>query len=338
MVVLQLVPGLESGGVERGTLEVAAELVRRGQTSLVISGGGRLVDELSKAGSEHIAWPVGNKSPLTLRYVSRLRQLIRDRRVDIVHARSRVPAWVAYWACRGTSAHFLTTVHGLYSVNAYSAIMTKGERVIAVSETIRQYILAHYPRCDPGKIHIIPRGVNPDEFPFSHQPPAKPVLTLPGRLTRLKGHHDFFELLRRLPDVTGLVVGDEDPRRRDYAAELRRSAPPNVTFTGHRRDVREVYATSSIVFSLSRQPESFGRTTLEALSVGTPVIGYDHGGVGEILAELCPQGRVPVGDLDALTQRVQEFLQTPPPIPRQHRFTLRAMLDAELGLYEDVLR
>lgn len=338
MTVLQLLPALDSGGVERGTLEVAAELVRRGHRSLVISAGGRLVESLTRAGSEHFAWSIGVKTPLTLRYVSRLRQFIRENKVNIVHARSRVPAWIAHWACQGTNAKFVTTVHGLYSVNAYSAIMTRGERVIAVSETVRRYITANYPRCAPGKISVIPRGVDPAEFPYGHQPPVKPVLTLPGRLTRLKGHHDFFELLRRFPNVTGLIVGEEDPRRRQYAAELRRAAPPNAEFTGHRADMRVVLAESQIVFSLSQKPESFGRTTLEALSLGVPVIGYDHGGVGEILAELFPAGRVPLGDLDALAKHVGEFLERPPVVPRNDRFTLRAMLDAELALYEELAK
>ena len=337
MIVLQLLPHLESGGVERGTLEVAAELVRRGHTSIVISGGGRLVAPLTQAGSEHITWPIGAKSPAALLLVRRLRRFIRARGVNIVHARSRVPAWIARLAC-GNETHFLTTVHGLYSVNAYSAIMTKGERVIAVSETVHRYIRENYPACDPGKIRVIPRGVDPAEFPHGHQAPPQPVLTLPGRLTRLKGHHDFFELLRRLPEVTGLVVGEEDPRRREYAAELRRDAPANATFTGHQADMRAIYRQSSVVLSLSRQPESFGRTTLEALSLGVPVIGYDHGGVGEILAALCPTGRIPVGDWDALTHRVREFLQHPPPVPRNDRFTLQAMLDAELALYEEMAR
>jgi len=337
MTILQLVPHLEAGGVERGTLEVAAELVRRGHTSLVISGGGRLVPELTQAGSEHITLPIGAKSPATLRLVGKLRHIIRDRRVDIVHARSRVPAWIGYWACRNTPARFVTTVHGLYSVNAYSAIMTKGERVIAVSETVRRYILENYRGCEPRRVCLVPNGVDPEQFPRDYRPPAEPVLTLPGRLTRLKGHPDFFELLRRLPHVAAWVVGDEDPRRRAYATWLRRVAPPNVTFLGHQTDMRRIYQTSSIVFSLSRQPESFGRTTLEALSVGVPVIGYDHGGVGEILAALHPAGRVPVGDVDTLVSRTEQLLQHAPPVPLPEGYRLADTLANTIRVYEELL-
>ncbi len=349
LTVVQLLPRLDSGGVERGTLEVGDALTRRGHVSIVISGGGRLVRSLEGAGTEHITWPVGKKTLATLRYVIRLRQFLCERRVDVLHARSRVPAWVAWLAWRGlppaTRPRFVTTVHGLYSVNAYSAIMTRGERVIAVSDTVRRYIVENYPRTDPDRISVIPRGVDETAFPYGYRPDpvirhqlagdrVGPLLTLPGRLTRLKGHLDFCELLRRLPHAVGVIVGDEDPRRRGYADELRRVAPSNVVFAGHRSDMRDVLATSTIVLSLSRQPESFGRTTLEALSLGVPVIGYDHGGVGELLAELCPAGRVPVGDLDRLTDCVRAFLAAPPVVPHPHRFTLRRMLEQELALYE----
>lgn len=363
LTVVQLVPMLEAGGVERGTLEVAAALVERGHRSIVISGGGRLVDELLVAGSEHITWPIGKKSPMTLRLISKLKKLSRVESVDILHARSRVPAWVAYLAWRSMKPNdrprFITTMHGLHSVSAYSAIMTRGERVIAVSNAMRHHILDHYPRADPSRLEVIHRGVDPDEFPRDWSPGTewrdrwyeafpmlrdRPVLTLPGRITRLKGHHDFIELMRRLRDrgvdAAGLVVGGDDPRRAGYARELRhrieRERVDNVIFAGHRRDVREVFAVSDIVLSLSAQPESFGRTVLEALSMGRPVIGYDHGGVGEILAMQFPDGRVPIGDIDALTKRAERFINDPPNVPPIERFTRREMLEKTLALYEEL--
>ena len=146
LTVLQAVPALQGGGVERSTLEVAAALVRNGHRSLVISAGGRLVPELLDAGSEHVCWPIGRKSPLTLRLVPRLRRLLHREGVDILHARSRLPAWVAWLAWRGMDParrpRFITTVHGLNSVNAYSAVMLKGEQVVAVSA---QYMYAVIP-------------------------------------------------------------------------------------------------------------------------------------------------------------------------------------------------
>lgn len=364
LTVVQMLPALESGGVERGTLEIGAYLAQHGHRSIVISAGGRLVEQLVREGSEHLAWPVGRKSLLTLRLVPRLRRLLLTQQVDILHVRSRVPAWLAWLTWRGmdpaTRPHFVSTVHGLYSVNAYSGVMTRGERVIAVSDTVRDYIVANYPTIDPGVIRVIPRGVAATAFPYGWRPSqdwlghwyashpqllAKRVLTLPGRITRLKGHHDFIDLIVALKarglDVHGLVVGGADPRRPGYARELdarciQQGLQADLSFVGQRPDMREIYAVSDLVLSLSTRPESFGRTVLEALSLGRPVIGYDHGGVGEVLAEVYPAGRVPLGDGPRLLERVLELLNQPPPVPREHRFTLDNMLSRTLALYEEL--
>ena len=365
LTVVQVLPAMASGGVERGTVEVGAELVRRGHRAIVISGGGRMVAELDRHKVEHVSWSIGRKSLLTLRYISKLRKFLRDERVDILHARSRLPAWIAYLAWRGmdprTRPRFVTTVHGFYSVGRYSAVMAKGERVIAVSKAVQRYISENYPKTDPTRIVLIPRGVDPRIYPYGHRPPPtwsqrwfkenphlldKLVLTLPGRITRLKGHSDFIELIARLVarelPVHGLIVGAEDPRRKKYADTLHREIHKRglegvISFTGQRIDMREVYASSNLVLSLSRQPESFGRTVLEALSLGVPVIGYDHGGVGEILAELLPDGRVPVGDLDVLTDRVSEFLVKAPPVASGHDYSLQRMLDRTMDVYESIV-
>jgi glycosyltransferase involved in cell wall biosynthesis len=364
--VAQLLPALNGGGVERGTLEVARELVKRGHRSIVISAGGRLVPELVNAGSEHLAWPLGVKSPLTLRWVWPLRRWLTAQRVDILHVRSRLPAWIGWLAWRGmnpaTRSRFVTTVHGRYSVSRYSAIMTRGERVIAVSQTVRDDLHRHYPELPAERIQLIPRGVNPTEFPHGYQPSTAwrnawhrqypqlhnaLVLTLPGRLSRLKGHADFIALIARLREsglpVCGLIVGGEEPGRQRYAAGLRdtvrmRGLSDVVLFTGHRSDMREIYAASTLALSLSAQPESFGRTVLEALSLGTPVVGYDHGGVGEILARLYPVGLTPLGDEVALTTKVAELLIAAPPVPPEPAFPLQRMLDETLALYETLLQ
>ncbi len=364
LTVLQLLPALESGGVERGTLEVASELARRGHRSLVISSGGRLVEALERAGSEHVTWDIGVKSPLALRFIPRLRRLCAEQHIDIVHARSRLPAWIAYLAWRGmnpaTRPHFVTTVHGLYSVNRYSAVMARGERVIAVSNTARDYLLKNYPQIDAARIVVIPRGVDPLEFPYGYRPSAqwlaawyaqypqlkdKFVITLPGRLTRLKGHEDFIALMGRLKAdglaVHGLIVGGENPKRTAYARALRDRVAAEglqdmITFTGRRDDIRDVYAASSLILSLSSKPESFGRTVLEPLRLGVPTIGYDHGGVGEILAALFPTGRTPRNDVAALYAKVVALRREPATVPSQPVFDLRDMLDKTLQLYLSV--
>jgi glycosyltransferase involved in cell wall biosynthesis len=365
LTVLQMLPALDGGGVERGTLEVAKALVDAGHRSLVMSAGGRLVEDLVAQGSEHFCWPVHRKSLLTLRLIWRLRRFLREQAVDILHVRSRAPAWVAWLGWRAMPAdrrpRFITTVHGLYSVNIYSKIMLRGERVIAVSNTVRDYILQNYPDIDPRVIEVIPRGVDPAEWPGGYRPSAqwldawyaqypqlqgRQVLTLPGRLTRLKGHRDFIDLIARLraqgEDVHGLIVGGEDLRRLAYAKELRALIADSglgdaITFTGQRADIKDIYAVSDIVFSLSTKPESFGRAVLEALSIGRPVIGYAHGGVGEVLRQLYPQGVVDLADQQGLTARVAGLLDKAPPVPTAHPFTLDRMLTSTLDLYQELV-
>lgn len=362
LTILQLLPALDSGGVERGTLEVGKHLVDNGHRSLVISAGGRMVDQLQQEGSTHFAWPIGKKSLWTLRHVGRLRRFLREQQVDIVHARSRMPAWVAWLAWRGMEAahrpRFVTTVHGLYSVNAYSAIMARGEQVIAVSETVRDYVLNNYPSTDPARIRVIPRGIDPLAYPHGYTPdPAwlerwqaqypqlagRTILTLPGRITRLKGHEDFIELIARLratgEAVHGLIVGGAEVKKLPYLAELQqtvrqRGLSDDITFTGQRSDLREIMAISDIVLSLSSKPEAFGRTVLEALGIGIPVVGYAHGGVGEQLSRLYPQGQVTLGDLDGLVEHCRKVGRQTRIIPAAALPTLQSMLASTLSVYE----
>ncbi|MCG8378418.1 MAG: glycosyltransferase, partial [Proteobacteria bacterium] len=149
LTVLQVLPALQSGGVERGTIEVAAELIRRGHRAVVVSAGGRMEDELLETGAEHVTLPVGQKSLLSLRYLAPLKSTIESTGADILHCRSRFPAWLGLiaWSLMPASRRpaFVTTVHGPYSVNAYSRVMVRGDRVIAISEFIRDYIREAYP-------------------------------------------------------------------------------------------------------------------------------------------------------------------------------------------------
>lgn len=363
LTVLQVLPALEAGGVERGTLEVGKYLVENGHRSLVMSAGGRMVEQLLQEGSDHYTWHIGKKSLLTLRYVNRLRKFFTEQKIDIVHVRSRLPGWIVYLAWRGmdpaTRPRFVTTVHGPYTVNKYSAVMTKGERVIAISEFIQRYILANYPDVVPNKIRLIRRGVSAEQFPYGHQPSAawleawhkqypqlqgKQVLTLPARLTRWKGPEDLIELIARLRrrglEVHGVLVGEAHSKRQGFRQELERKAAlagvlEHLTFTGHRTDLREIMAISDIVYSLSREPEAFGRTTVEALSLGIPVIGYGHGGVGEQLAAILPEGRITMGDIQALEKRTLIWLETPPVVPKEQPFTLQNMLQKTLAVYQE---
>lgn len=366
LTVVQMLPALHAGGVERGTVEIAEALVAAGHRAIVIADGGRYSERLTAIGAEWFPWPVGRKSLATLwRFVPKVRELLTRERVDILHLRSRFPAWVGALAWRGLPPlerpRLVTTVHGFYSVNRYSAIMTRGEAVICVSEAIRRYVVRHYPKTDPARLTVIPRGIDPAHYPRGYRPTAewfqewfaqfpetrdKRWVTLPARLTRWKGQLELLavwpEIVARHPDAHALLVGGFDSRRADYVAELRRliaerNLTASVTLTGDRPDLKNILAASTVVLSLSTDPEAFGRTTLEALALGTPVVGYHHGGVAEQLAAIYPHGSVAVGDRTALTRQLDAALAgILPPVtaPLPEPFTLAAMQRATLALYE----
>lgn len=365
LTVLQLVPALESGGVERGTLEVAQALLTHGHRALVMSAGGRLTGPLQACGAEHYTWPIGKKSLKTLFLVRRLRQFFIEQKIDIVHARSRVPAWIAWLAWRGmnplTRPRWVTTVHGLYGVSRYSRIMAQGERVIAVSATVRDYILHAWPDTPPWRISVIPRGVDAHAYPYDYQPDAvwkqafseafpisgKLLLTLPGRITRLKGHEDFIEIVRRLKKrgvpVYGLIAGGASSSKQRYLHKLRyrvrsMGLENDIGFTGQRDDLKNILAISNLVLSLSTQPESFGRTTLEALKMGIPTAGYAHGGVGEILRTIYPAGLLQIDQIDITSKRIADLLQQPVSVPQGDFYPLQLMLDDTLKLYQELFR
>jgi len=362
LVVVQLLPALENGGAERSTLEVARALVAAGHRSVVISAGGRMVRQLEAEGSEHVTLDIGSKSLRSLTRIGTLRRTLAAVRPDIVHARSRMPAWLAWLALRGMRPKpaFVTTVHGLNSPGAWSGIMIRGDRVIAVSQSVRDFLLGHYPRIDAARLTVIPRGIDPEAFPYGYraepawrdaffaeypQLAGAPLLTLPGRGTRLKGHADAIALIAGLRergiDARLLLLGIVERGREAYLREMQQLAEARgvsdiVVFSSPRSDVRDVFAVSDLVLQLSNKPESFGRTVIEALSLCRPVLGYAHGGVGELLAELYPAGRVPAGDVDRLIVRAAELLGRAPPIAPLQRYHLSDMQSAVLALYEEV--
>lgn len=372
LTVVQLLPALHSGGVERSTLEIAGALVRGGHRAIVVSAGGRLVPQLEACGAEHIALDIGRKSPLTFLHVRRLRALFAECVADIVHARSRLPAWIGWFALRGMPAaqrpHFVTTVHGLNSPSRYSAIMTRGERVICVSDTVRDYVLAHYPDTDPAQLQVIPRGIDPTAFPRApwpdHDARARvavrhptlggdgPLLLLPGRGTRLKGHSDALALLGSLRadglDARLWMPGAREPGREAYIADLEAGAArcgyaDALAITPPTAEIHEAYAASDLVLQVSRKPESFGRTVIEALSVGRPVAGWAHGGVGELLRELLPAGAVAPFDAGALHRAARDLLAQVHGVPvtmplSLRRYSLEAMQAETLDGYQALIR
>ncbi|MEO8160017.1 MAG: glycosyltransferase [Arenimonas sp.] len=353
LTVVQLLPALSSGGVERSTLEVGAALVAAGHRSVVVSGGGRLVAPLEAAGSEHLTLDIGRKSPASLRHVVSLRRLFARVDADIVHARSRLPAWLGWHAlgarALGARPHFVTTVHGLNSPGRYSGIMARGERVICVSESVRAYVLQHWPATPAARLQVIERGIDPAQYPRQPRYVAadgRRMLLMPGRGTRLKGHASAIELLAGVRaagvDAWLWLPGALEPGRESYLGELQAQADAlgvgaQLRIDPPLEDMAAVYRDCALVLQLSAKPESFGRTVVEALCSGRAVVGWDRGGVGELLARYFPQGRVPAGDAAALLATTLRTLAEHSPPPLVHPQTLRGMQAQTLEVYDSLV-
>jgi glycosyltransferase involved in cell wall biosynthesis len=364
MHIVQALVSLNVGGSELVATELSEFMVRQGHRVTVIAADGPIGERVRASGAAHLDWPIGRKRLSTLRFVGRLRSWFQESGPDIVHVHSRWPAWVCWRALRSMGPvqrpRFLTTMHGHYSVSPYSAVMAKGDRVIAVSEHIRRYTLGNYPDVAQNKVITIHGGASREDFPYGYQATpewrrateaefpqlaGKRWLALPGRVTRWKGHSEFLKLLAKLhrdfPDIQGVFVGGCRPGSR-YQKELTEQAQQagildRITFTGNRLDIRDWMSAAEIVFNLSSDPpEAFGRTVLEALCLGRPLVGWDHGGAAEILATMFPPGAVPPGNMDALEQRVRLFLAEPPKVPCSDAFGLEESMRKHLRVYEDL--
>ena len=332
-VVLQVVPGLTTGGAERGCVDVAIALAAKGARTLVASSGGPMVRELDRAGVEHVKLPLDSKNPFTIwRNADRLAALIKDHGVEVVHARSRAPGWSALMAAERTGARFMTTFHAPYNFKGalkkrYNSVMARGERIIAISNFIRSHILANYPVA-PEAIRLIHRGIDhavfhPDRVTQPrliqlaqqwHLPDDRPVILLPGRLTRWKGQLDLVDAVARLKrrDVVCLMVGSDQGRHR-YRRELeRRIADLDlrdvVCLVDHCSDMAAAYMMSTVVVSASREPEAFGRVIVEAQAMGKPVIVTNIGAVMETVIPGETAEIVPPSDPEALAESLAHAL------------------------------
>ena len=335
--ILQVLPALGAGGgVERGTIEIAQAIVAAGGRALVASAGGARAHELKRVGAEHIELPMQSKNPLVMyANIGRLLRVIRENKVDVVHARSRAPAWSAYYAAKRTGVPYMTTFHGTYNAgNAlkrrYNSIMMRGERVIAISRFIGGHVHQNY-GVSPGKIRIIHRGVNLERFDPTKVTAERvaalanqwrlgdglPVIMLPGRLTRWKGQTVFIEAVRQLGrnDIRCLLVGS-DQGRTEYRQELETLVHKHglggvVRIVDHCDDMPAAYMLTDVVVSASTDPEAFGRIVVEAQALGRPVIASDHGGARETVIEGETGWLFPPGDVDALTAALDKVLSLP---------------------------
>jgi len=355
--VVQVVPRLEVGGVERGTVEFAAFLQQQGHQPTVISAGGALVSQLQQAGITHVELDVASKSPKIIWQARKLRSIMAQIQPDVVHARSRIPAWICHLAMRKMNPRPLsvTTLHGLHSVSRYSAIMASSDQVIAVSNTAKKYLTDHYHTHLKREPVVIHRGVS-EAFDPHHRIPhdwqtnwqsAHPELSgqqtvlLPGRLSRVKGVENLFPWLQSMPDQTRLLL-TASPDESAYARQIARqlsdmNVADKVCWLGIERDMPSLYQTVDLVVSVNHKAESFGRTVLEALTMGVPVVAFALGGVEEVMGELFPQGLVKAAEPDELAQRINDFLLTKPAFKVRHAFTNQHMFSQTLALYQRLL-
>ncbi|QQG36340.1 MAG: glycosyltransferase family 4 protein [Micavibrio aeruginosavorus] len=340
-VIMQVIPSLGAGGAEQGCIDVAAELARVGAISIIVSNGGYRVPEALRVGTTHIQMNVDSKNPFTIwRNSRKLRKLINRYKVDIVHARSRAPAWSCYLACKNSTARFMTTCHAPYNLKEgfwgrwkqrYNSSIAKGERVIAISHFVADYLRKYYD-IDLRNIRVIHRGVALEKFhptavsaermiKLSREwrlPDGVSIVMMPGRLTRWKGHHVLIDAMARLnrPDTVCVLIGS-DQGRKEYREELERTVKQRklegqIRIVDHCNDMPAAYMLATVAVSASIDPEGFGRIAAEAQAMGRPIVATDHGGSRETIVRGETGWLVPPNDAEALAKAIEEALALDP--------------------------
>lgn len=372
-VVMQIIPSLGAGGAEQGCIDVAAELVKSGAKSIVVCHGGHRIPEILRGGSTHIEMPVHSKNPFVMwRNIARIRKLIREHDVDIVHVRSRAPAWSAWKAVEGTRAKFITTCHAPFNISGeakkfYNSSIARGERVIAISNYVRDYLLENY-EIEERNIRVIHRGVaiekfHPNAVAPTHLirltkewrvPDGCIIVMMPGRLTRWKGHHVLVDAIAQLKrdDVFCVMVGD-DQGRTEYREEIEeairtKGLEGRARIIGHCADMPAAYMLANIVVSASTDPEGFGRVPIEAQAMGRPIVATNHGGAMETILPGHTGWLVPPGDAGALSNAIGEALSMEPEqrslmatYAMMHvadNFTKAHMVDRTMDVYAELLQ
>lgn len=370
MVVLQVLPALVSGGVERGTVEMTEAIVRAGGTALVASAGGPMMPMIERAGGRHIGLPLMTRDPVNILINARkLARVIEANAVDLVHARSRAPAWSAWIAARRTGTPFVTTYHGAYGErfllkHLYNGVMARGDRVIAISHYIADLVARRH-HVGPGRLRVIPRGVDPDLFDPAlvsgeriHKlarawrvPDGARVVLLPARLSAWKGHEVLLQAVARLgrEDVCCVFAGRG--QRRAMARLTKRAQElgidPQLRLAGHVDDMPTALMLADVVVHASIEPEAFGRVVIEAQAMGRPVVASDLGGPAETVETGVTGWRVPPGDVEQLAATIDYVLglddDARAALGMQaretvlERYTTSAMQDATLSVYAELL-
>ena len=331
--ILQLIPTMQSGGAERSCIDVTAALTAAGHQAFIATAGGRWSGELVRGGGHIFNLPLKSKNPLALwRNSRKLAQIICDYKIDIVHARSRAPAWSGYWAAKQTGIPFMTTFHAAYKFSnkwkqRYNSIMAKGVRIIAISHYIAQHILDHYP-VDINDIRVIYRGTPMERFHPNmihperliklakewQVPEDKQLILMPSRFTRIKGHHVLIEALALMKRRDFFcVICDASPDTEQYQQELlqlidKHKLQQHVRLVGFCADVPAAMRLAQLVVAPSLVPEGFGRVPVEAQAAGTPVVASAIGGHKEIIIDGETGWLVPPDDTAAMAAAMNKAL------------------------------
>lgn len=364
MKIVQILPSLNDGGVERGVVDSNRLYVQAGHESWVISAGGKRVAQIEAVGGRHLTLDVKSKNPLTApRRAWALRRALREIRPDLVHFRSRVPGWLTLWANRPLGLPTVSTMHGLNHPGLYSSVMVRADRVICVSTAGRAFVREHYPWVPEARLAVIPRGVDLETFDPARLDAAwqadfrkrwglegRFVAAAIGRVSRLKGVDVLIRAVAELkdawPELTALVVGGPQKHQEDYLDELQALArglgvADRVVFTGSQSHIPEIDALADVLCSCNvSKPESFGRTVAEALAMETPVVAAAHGGVLDIVRDGVDGFLVPPGDAHALAQALRRVRDARLGPLRPHIadcFTAERMAQATLALYDALL-
>ena len=302
--LMQLVPAMEQGGVERGVVEMNGVITRHGWRNIVVSAGGRLADRITADGGRHITMDVKSKNPLTyFARAAKLRKLLEEERPDVVCAHSRVPAWLYVRAAKGLGIPWITFAHGANSISPYSRVMTFGNITVTPSLYIADYLKKAYGISDR-RLRIIPRAIERERFDIDRldrqfierakadwRTEGKKIVMGVGRITQLKGYDILIKAMSHLDDGFKLViVGEAEELRKDVEEALHAlvkelGLESRVVFAGNQQKIAECLSIADVVVSSNiKKPEAFGRSMAEALAMGKPVVAKAFGGALDIVA------------------------------------------------------
>lgn len=364
--ILQVLPSLISGGVERGTIDIANALSERKYGSFIASSGGKLTKMLNKE-VFHFTINTFSKNPYRIyRNINLLKKIIKENDIDIIHARSRAPAWSCYFAAKSTNIKFITTFHGIYNhqnfaKRYYNSIMTKSDKTIAVSKFVKNHIEIIYKK---ENIDVIYRGCDTDYFnPQSINKIQSnnlkkdlfnydlPIILLPGRLTDWKGHLYLLESMKLLkPKTNCLIVGD-DKNHHNYREKLNNFIDDNnlvayVKILPNQNDIIRFYDIADIIVSASTRPEAFGRIIVEGQSMQKLVIATNIGGACETIINDKTGFTVPINDTEEFRKKIEYVLDLTKAEKEQittnarlnviKNFSLKSMIDKTMDIYDNI--